>query len=354
MKLSTKKNKLILGWLEKCIVDGVSPAAELIVAHQGKKIFYGHVGYPESNKLFFDLASLTKSLSTSLLCMLAYQEKKLNPDQYVTDFFESKVLKKITIRQLLNHTSGFKDWYNFSIRCHGKEDILRTILNKQSLRTHLVGQTHYSDIGYILLGFILEKIYNKTLDKLFEQKIAKPLGLNKHIFYVPLFKRRLFKENRFLPSEQSPYRKKLIVGEAMDENAYALGGVAGHAGLFSHAQIIHRLLKNLRQASFGKSRWLSQEAFWLFARPDTHRKLKQRKFTLGFDTPTQPKSQSGRFFTKNSIGHLGYSGTSFWWDLDRDIWIILLTNRCQPTRQNKKISLYRPWLHNKIFELLNI
>ena len=139
----------------------------------------------------------------------------------------------------------------------------------------------------------------------------------------------------------------------MDDNCFAMGGVCGHAGLFGTATDIHKILLELKQAQLGQSAFLKNETFKTFCLPDENRKSRQFYFTLGFDTPTQGLSQSGSQMSPQTIGHLGFSGTSFWWDLQKNTWIILLTNRCYPDRKNFKISDFRPQFHDFILKTLS-
>jgi CubicO group peptidase (beta-lactamase class C family) len=247
------------------------------------------------------------------------------------------------------------DWVDYfgKKRWAVHEPPLQDILNNPK-RLQKNKKTLYSDLGYIVLGALLERKYRKSLDKIFDEKIIKPLKLTNELFFVPLKKKRLHKKLEFYPSEFCPRRKKIMQGEVMDENAWTMGGVAGHAGLFGTAKAIHVMLTEFRKARLGKSRLISQKTFQNFCVPSKNRGAKERYFTLGFDTPTKGKSQSGTYFSKNSIGHLGYAGTSFWWDLDQNFWIILLTNRCYPSCKNKKISEFRPKLHDVAVKLLEL
>lgn len=138
----------------------------------------------------------------------------------------------------------------------------------------------------------------------------------------------------------------------MDENAWVMGGVSGHAGLFGEAKAVHAILNEWRRARLGQSTIISPGTFESFCTPEMPRILDKRDFTLGFDTPTLPGSQAGEKISPNAIGHLGYAGTSFWWDLDRDAWIILLTNRAMPSRSNELIKKMRPLLHDAIWKYL--
>lgn len=345
--------------LDQAVAAGVFPHAELLVARKGRVLGHFRAGRAARGAHFFDLASLTKPLVTTVLCMLAVQEGKLDLHATVARTFKTGTLGAVTIASLLHHTSGLIDWFDFARSPISRHKILENILNDPMLRRK-TGATLYSDLGFIVLGEILEKIHGRSLDKIFATRVARPLKIQASLFFQPTKissgmnaqkRPRLPKAaHRFFPTEICAWRGRTIQGEVMDENAWILGGVAGHAGLFGTAKAVHRLLLELRRARFGKSRLIKAETFAAFCTPDVRRRLSERHFTLGFDTPTRPGSQSGRYFSKNSIGHLGYSGTSFWWDLEKDVWIILLSNRCMPTRENKKLSVFRPRLHDAIMK----
>jgi CubicO group peptidase (beta-lactamase class C family) len=150
------------------------------------------------------------------------------------------------------------------------------------------------------------------------------------------------------PTENCPWRKKILCGEVHDDNAYAMGGVAGHAGLFASARDIHYLLARLSRCLHGKDSFLPQPLVQELLTKDES--LSNSNFALGWDTPTPGKSGSGSYFSARSVGHLGFTGTSVWWDLDRDCHVVLLTNRVHPSRKNEKIRDFRPYIHDLIMK----
>lgn len=349
--------------LKAATESGAFSAAEILVAKSGQLRLHEFTEVQvNTNERFFDLASLTKPLVTALLFMRLFDKRKLHPEHKVGDSLQTTTLAETTLGSLLNHTSGLKDWVDFLPKNYSpKKAINRTkithevfhkLLNDKKLISQS-GKMLYSDLGYLVLGLVLEAFTETRLDKLWQHEIAKPLGLEKELFFCPVPRKKTDKPpiKNFIPSEICSRREQIMQGEVMDETSWILGGITGHAGLFGTAAGIHKILLELRAASLGKSKLFSKKAFATFCRPDLKRKLASRSFTLGFDTPTQPGSQSGKSFSKNTIGHLGYSGTSFWWDLDKDVWIILLTNRCYPSRQNKTFNELRPQIHDVIWQL---
>lgn len=354
-------NQVLRNKLDEGISQQVFPSAELLCASEGKIVHHEKVGKTSQNDLYFDLASLTKPLCTALLTMIFCEKKIISLDDKVGKFFATQTLDEITVRQILSHTSGLIDWaplYADKISMPNPDfeknrSIILDLILKDDYFLRDSGKTVYSDIGYILLGALLETAGRARLHQLFETHITNPLHLSDKIFFVPLTEVRRHAADQFIETEFCPFRNRVIQGEVMDKNSYAMGGVTGHAGLFSTAETIHQLLSELRRASLGQSSLLTKDSFDLFCRPDLGRNWQQAGFTLGFDTPTQGKSQSGSQFSKNSIGHLGYSGTSFWWDLDKDLWIILLTNRCMPNRKNFKIQQFRPELYDLAYGVMS-
>jgi CubicO group peptidase (beta-lactamase class C family) len=183
------------------------------------------------------------------------------------------------------------------------------------------------------------------MNRLVEKEVYRPLGIE-DLFFPNL---RGLAADRSAPTEICAWRKMLVRGVVHDENAYAVGGIDGHAGLFGTAPAVHGLLR---------------EMLWAYADKPTKNGLPQkhvRNFlnygqghmrALGFDRPSRPASSSGRYFTQNSVGHLGFTGTSFWMDLVQNVIVVLLTNRIHPTRENEKIKIFRPAIHDAVMEFI--
>jgi CubicO group peptidase (beta-lactamase class C family) len=211
----------------------------------------------------------------------------------------------------------------------------------------------YSDLGFMLLGEAIEEISGLTLDRFCQERIFKPLGLRSTSFIdLSLVRtRRLVPVTHMIaPTERCEWRKKIICGEVHDDNAYAMGGLAGHSGLFSSAADVNVLLSRLRDAYFGKGSLLPEsimrEAF------TRDRTVAQSPRTLGWDTPAATGSAAGTRFSKNTVGHLGFTGTSMWLDLDKAVHVVLLSNRVHPSRNNDKIKDFRPVIHDLVMEAI--
>jgi len=209
----------------------------------------------------------------------------------------------------------------------------------------------YSDLGFILLGEIVELVGGCALDQYCDKNIFGPLELEL-TFFVDLSADRLSRGTGtiFVPTQKCPWRKEILRGEVDDDNAYAMGGVAGHAGLFSSLHDVHKFLVRLRDCYLGKDGFLKAQVVREFLARDTA--VEEWTRALGWDTPSAESSSSGRFFSPTAVGHLGFTGTSIWWDLEQDCHVILLSNRVHPTRNNDRIRAFRPYIHDLIMERL--
>ena len=206
----------------------------------------------------------------------------------------------------------------------------------------------YSDLGFIVLAWIVEMISERRIDKFVYEQVYKLIGID-DLFYIDNFMPHSFSKDlyeRIVPTEKCPWREKLLRAEVHDDNAWAVGGIEGHAGLFGDAFSAWQLSMEIMKALNGKETKALDS--------DLMQKLmvttKESDFIAGFDTPSKCGSSSGKYFSGKSIGHLGFTGTSFWIDLKKSIIIIMLTNRVHPYRKNEKIKLFRPQIHNLIME----
>ncbi len=358
---------------------GVFPGAVLVVGREEEIIYEEAFGSrslvpvrsPMQLETIFDLASLTKPLATTVAIMLLVREKKIRLDDRVTRFcptFGVFGKNTTTLRQLLNHSSGLAAWKPYH------EDILRAerdgkinFVASRAAHHYVLEQIHrdkpinppgtqvlYSDLGYMILGEIIEAMSGSTLDRFCHEKIFKPLALRSTAF-VDLTQVRTKQlqpvEEMIAPTESCPWRKKFLCGEVHDDNAYAMGGVVGHAGLFSCARDVHRLVAHLSRCLRGSDAFLPQALIQEFLTRDET--VKDSTYALGWDTPSASKPSSGNYFSPRSVGHLGFTGTSLWWDLEKNCHVILLSNRVHPTRKNEKIREFRPHIHDLIMQTLH-
>ena len=363
---------------DEAVAEGVFPGASLLVG-RGDEIAYEQVfGFrslvPEKTPLtlhtVFDLASLTKPLATTMAILLFVREKKIRLDDQVTRFIPTfGVFGKslTTFRQLLTHTSGLPGWkpyyeaiiksekagrINF-VASHAAKNYVMEQIHREKPVSAPGAQALYSDLGFMILAEIVEILSGSPLDRFCQERIFKPLGL-RSIAFVDLSQlktRRLRPvEDMIAPTENCPWRKKILCGEVHDDNAYAMGGVAGHAGLFGAARDVHGILARLSRCFQGQDDFVPAALLEEFLARDTS--VANSTYALGWDTPSASNSSSGTYFSPRSVGHLGFTGTSIWWDLQKNCHIILLTNRVHPTRKNEKIRDFRPRVHDLIMKAM--
>jgi len=352
--------------LEKGAGEGVFPGAVLFVAKSDEILFFQEIGHlslspeavPMSKDTIFDLASLTKPLATTLAIMKLAGRGHMALDQPLSDIITTCPLrdkKDLTPRLLLNHSAGFPDWKPFyldlvKLRKEKRKSLLREWIIEEPFAYPPGKGCLYSDLGFMILEWVIEEAAGMSMASFLEQNFYRLLSLEK-IFLGSKSSSMTFKKEAFAATEACPWRKELIQGEVHDENAYSLGGYSGHAGLFGDAQGLFTLVNLLREHYLGRrDDYLEMDmvkAF--FKRQDM---VDGCTWALGWDTPSAKDSSSGHYFSPKSVGHLGFTGTSVWVDLARDIMVIFLTNRIHPSRHNEKIRAFRPILHDLVMEEL--
>lgn len=343
------------------VADGIFPGGVLLVSKNLRvRMFnaYGRADISTGQKMtqdtVFDLASLTKPLATTpaIMKLVAAGKLKLNDTlAEVLPSFGKTDKASITIRQLLAHDSGLPDYRPYfeilrNLPPEKRRENLRRLLLKEPLLYPLGGQTLYSDLGFMILQWVVEKVTRRRLDRFVSETIFRPLGLNNLRFIDPAENRR---ETDYAATERCPWRGMLLKGVVHDDNAFAMGGIAGHAGLFGNARDVYGLLATLLSVYQGRQKTS-------IFRPAMVRTFLNRppgaERALGFDAPAATDASCGRYFSTKSVGHLGFTGTSFWMDLERSIIIILLTNRVHPSRDNIKIREFRPLLHDTVMKCI--
>lgn len=309
---------------------------------------------------YFDLASLTKPLATTLSVFSLVESGIIGLHDRYADLSGRQLPRdksNITVAHLLSHSSGlspYKPYFKQFRPCvshNNKEKLIQCIL-RDPLAYEIESDCRYSDLGFILLGDLIEKISEQSLDTLFRTRISAPLGLESDIFYVPLSEEgKIYKRNKFAATERCGWRNRIIQGEVHDEHCFLSGGVAGHAGLFGTIDGVLSLCGILLQTWQGiKTAFpLSKTTLDKIFTPQ----YPGRTWCLGFDTPSAGCSSGGTYISKRSVGHLGYCGTSFWIDPENDCVMVLLTNRVHPSRTNRQIREFRPWFHDRLMEFIN-
>ncbi|MGB3225000.1 MAG: serine hydrolase domain-containing protein [Desulforhopalus sp.] len=309
-------------------------------------------GRPVDDGTFFDLASLTKPLVTSLSLISLLKEDKLRVEDKLSNFFDfhSHDKKKISILNLLTHSSGLPAHRPFFLKLlnipqkQRMEDVVQWILS-ENLSFEPGTNNLYSDLGFILLGKIIENITGESLDKYWTKKILSPLDLDDSLFFA----NKQFKRTpSFVETGTCPWSNKKLCGTVHDDNCRALGGVAGHAGVFGSTRGVLALCDNIEKQFRGERQRQNSD-------PEYIGKLLSSKYgnwIFGFDTPTAGGSSSGKYFSKQTVGHLGFTGTSFWIDVERGISIVLLTNRVVYENSLLPIKTFRPLLHDTIMKTI--
>lgn len=344
--------------LERAIAERVFPAASIAVAQDGKLIAlkaFGRFTYESGSRqatpeTMFDLASVTKVVATTAMGMVLYERGLLDLEtpvaSIVPEFVESGKTKdkrrgEITLRMLLAHSSGLPAYEKLFLRARTRDELLHA-----AFTTPLVCEpgtrANYSDIGFIVLVAALERIAGESLNRYCQREVFGPLGMSHTTFNPP----GALRDSIPPTADDKTFRHRMVQGEVNDENAFVLGGVAGHAGLFSTAEDVARFAHAMLN---GGQPVLRPETIALFTRRESSPPGTSR--ALGWDTPLSP-SQSGKYLSASSFGHLGYTGTSLWADPTRRLSITLLTNRTWPDATNQAIKQVRPAFHDAVVEAI--
>ncbi len=343
--------------LQEGIAGQSFPAASIAVTHKGRLIALKALGrftyQPDSLAVapatLFDVASVTKVVATTPMAMLLYERGLLDLDaplaaivpEFISDAGKDPRRREVTLRMLLAHSSGLPAYEKLFLKAHTRDQLLERAFNTP-LAAPPGTRAEYSDIGFIILGIALERIADESLDCFCQREVFAPLGMTSTTFNPPIEIR-----GDIPPTDDDrTFRRRIIQGEVQDENASVLGGVAAHAGLFSTAADLARFAHAMLNA--GRP-ILRPETVALFTRRESAPTGTSR--ALGWDTPSVP-SQSGKHFSQQSYGHLGYTGTSLWIDPVRQLSITLLTNRTWPDCSNQAIKQVRPRFHDAVIEAI--
>ncbi len=345
--------------LRDAIEQHAFPGASLAVSHQGKLIAshgFGHFTYddkatPVAADTVFDIASITKAVATTTMAMVLFERGSLNLETSIAQVLPEFVSlspahqktkrEAVTVRMLLAHSSGLPAYEKLFEFAQNRQELLRAAMTTP-LTAAPGTRAEYSDIGFILLGELLERIAGEPLDQFAQREIFDKLALTRTWFVPPLDLRA-----HIPPTEDDrTFRKRVIQGEVNDENAWVMGGVAGHAGMFASAGDLATFAECLLH---GGAPLLNPDTIALFTRRENSPRGTSR--ALGWDTPSHPSSAGSRF-APTSYGHLGFTGTSLWIDPKRNLSVTLLTNRTWPDRSSQQIRVVRPLLHDAIVEAI--
>ena len=353
--------------MSKAIDEGVFPGAVLLVEARDKVVLFEAYGYaalvptpvPMTRDTVFDVASLTKPLITATLILLLVAEGRIALDEPISaslPSWNSGPKAGVTVRHLLTHTSGLPAWRPFFQQldpaivttAEGKARLIKAV-EREPLENRPGAVSRYSDLGFILLGSLIEREADQSLDRVAAERIIRPLGLHS-TGYLPVgdhASQTRIHGRRIAATESCQWRGRLLRGEVHDENAYAMGGVSGHAGLFADAQDVHRLVRAWRAGRTGEMPFGPAPLVEEFL--TRQQRIGNGGWALGWTVRTEP-STSGRYFSPRSFGHLGFTGTSIWVDPEADLTVILLTNRVHPSRANEALATFRPAIHDVIYE----
>ena len=343
----------------EAIGERAFPATSLAITQEDRVVAlksFGNFTFEASSPTvtpatLFDLASLTKVAATTTMATILYERGLLELDAPVAGTVPEFPAdscgeldprrRDVTFRMLLAHSSGLPAYEKLFLEARSRDELLRAAFTT-SLSADPGSRAEYSDIGFIVLGAALERIAEESLDAFCQRDIFGPLAMASTTFNPPAEMRAQIPPT----ADDRAFRKRIIQGEVQDENAFVLGGIAAHAGLFSTAEDLARFAHSMLH---GGRPILRPETIAVFTRRESAPLGTSR--ALGWDTPSSP-SQSGRHFSTASYGHLGYTGTSLWVDPERQLSVTLLTNRTWPDCSNQSIKQIRPRFHDAVIEAL--
>lgn len=376
MAARAKQYKDVIELMERGVSDSVFPGA-VCLAGSSKDIFFhrafGSRGSvpdkepppePMTVDTVFDVASLTNIVATTTGIMKLLESQMLRLEDRVARFVQGFGVhgkSSITVEHLLSHTSGLAAWAPYF------EELLRQnagsrmgILTSRGAREFICNSIHrshlkhepgtkqlYSDLGFILLGEIIGTLTGATLDKAVQKIVCKPLDL-KSTSYIDLsmIRRRGIHPvtEMIAPTEACSWRKRTLCGEVHDDNAWAMGGVAGHSGLFITAHDLYLFAREMILAYQGQSDFVSQDTVRRFWRSELF--SESAGWRLGWEIPSKENALIESKIGSGAVGHCGFTGCSLWIEPDQDVIIILMSNRIHPNRSNRRIRTFRPELHD--------
>jgi serine-type D-Ala-D-Ala carboxypeptidase len=356
--------------LDEAVRQGIFPGGVLHVEHAGQprwrsahgRTALGPEGSAVGPQTVFDLASLTKPLATASLALQAVDRGALALDAPASRWLPElgREAAQLTPEHLLVHASGLPAWLPLHLGlAPGQagtalgQAALRARCAREPLQAPPGTRIEYSDLGFMLLEWLLERALGLPFADAFHSLVAAPLGLEE-LFFVDLkapdAAARARAGRTFAATERCPWRGRVLAGEVHDENAWAAGGVAGHAGLFGTAAAVARVGRAWLDALAGRSGPFEPELARRFCRRS---ELPGPVRLLGFDTPAPQGSQAGSRLGPRAFGHLGFTGTSMWLDPGRELVVVLLTNRVHPSRENERLRGFRPGLHDALLDWLD-
>lgn len=348
--------------LDRAIADRAYAGGVLAVGYKGELFTHAfgrqsYAAHPPSvsEKTIYDTASLTKPVVTTTLAAMLSESGQLDISSPVSRYISGWACgpdrarrERVTVAHLLTHSSGLPAHQDYFLNLKGRSEIIARAV-AELLVYEPGAESIYSDIGFILLAATIERLTGRPLDELAQERIFVPLGMTDTLFRPPKsLGARIASTERF-----SGTRKRVLHGEVHDDNTAAMGGIAGHAGMFSTAPDLAIFCQMMLNGGiYAHQRILRRQTVTQFTSPSA---LAKNTRTLGWNVPTEPSS-SGRYFSKESFGHTGFTGTSIWIDPQKDLFVVLLTNanRTHANPDDDEIRRVQPVIHNAIVECLGI
>ena len=360
--------------MDQAVAREVFPGGVLAIRRGGEHVWLipaGRLstdppGAAVTTSTIYDLASLTKPLATVTSVAILIQAGRCALDDPIDSMLpelEGAAVGPATLRQLLTHSSGLPGWRGFyeqlssnAVLPSSQEDRSRAIaqvlqlIRREALMYPRGERSLYSDLGFMLLGAVIERLSGMRLDRFVQEHVVQPTKADP-LCYFPMDQgssgQTSSMSGLIAPTEWDPWRRRLLRGEVHDENAAALGGVAGHAGLFGTAEAVLAVTGAWLAAYHHRHSMLLPDVVQDFSKRQNGGS--ESSWALGWDTPSPPSS-SGRHFSNRSFGHLGYTGTSVWIDPVCELEVVLLSNRVHPTRRNDGIKAFRPLIHDLVYQ----
>jgi CubicO group peptidase (beta-lactamase class C family) len=350
--------------------DGTVPGIVLLVVSGGTTVFHDAFGarqlvprkLPVFRDTLFDVASITKAVVTSVLAMREVGAGRLALESPVVELlpeFEGADRAAVTVRQLLCHSSGLpahRPFWRQAADAASERRAVSLLSAREPLEYAPGTRAVYSDLGFILLGWLLERSSGERLDALARKQIIAPLALDATTFMSlsePEQRVRVLGDRTIAATQLCPERHRVLIGEVDDMNAMAMGGIAGHAGLFSTTEELSRIAAALCRAWRGGvdiGALVDRDVVREFWSPSG---VPGSTWRLGWDGPAAANSQAGTKFARDGVGHLGFTGCSLWIDPARETWIVMLANRVHPTvPKDDRFKHFRPMLHDAIADAL--
>ena len=367
----------IAGAMQAALDEGVFPGAVLLVRLRGQIVYHRAFGLaacvpdrePASVDTIYDLASLTKPLATATAVLCLVQDGRLDIDTMIQEILGElggSAIGRATISHLLSHRSGLPGWRPLYQRIAerdraqpgflGSEEakqLALELIRDESLLSPIGAQRVYSDLGFILLGFLVERLAGQSLGAFCRDRIYNRIEAGA-LFFIGAGGAQVggpasgpADPQRIAPTEEDHWRGRMVRAEVHDENAWALGGVAGHSGLFGTAAAVSAVSRCWLLSHLGRESLLSPRLVGLFL-SGAVQAASGSSWVLGWDRPSVPSS-SGAHLSHQSFGHLGFTGTSLWSDPVVELEVVLLSNRVHPSRRNDAIRHFRPKIHDVIY-----